>query len=108
MLQRTPEWFAARVGKVTVFGIAALLLATGTAHAAGVDYICGDYSIVVEPKNRTYQSFDGHTQTTSTVTVTKGITINDDTSGDKRIVKKLPRNKNGKVAVHGMPCRKIY
>ena len=51
--------------------VAALFLATGTAHAAGVDYICGHYSIVVEPKNRTYQSFDGNTQTTSTVTVTK-------------------------------------
>jgi|SRR6516162_3802077 len=94
--------------KLLLTSIAALLLATGAAHAAGVDYICGHYSIVVEPKNRTYQSFDGSTRTTSTVTVTKGITINDDTSGDKRIVKKLPRNKNGKVAVHGMPCRKIY
>jgi hypothetical protein len=59
-------------------GIAALFLAMGTAHAAGVDYICGHYSIVVEPKNRTYQSFDGNTQTTSTVTVAKGIKISDD------------------------------
>jgi hypothetical protein len=93
--------------KLLLAGIAALFLATGTTHAAGVDYICGHYSIVVEPKNRTYQSFDGNTQTTSTVTVTKGITINDDTSGDKQIVKKLPRNKNGKVAVHGISCRRI-
>jgi hypothetical protein len=89
-----------------IAGIAALLLATGTAHAAGVDYICGDYSIVVEPKKRTYQSFDGHTQTTSTVTVAKGIKI---FANDRlRTVKTLPRNKSGKVAVHGIPCRKVY
>ena len=91
-----------------IAGIAALLLATGTAHAAGVDYICGHYSIVVEPKNRTYQSFDGNTQTTSTVTVTKGIKISDDINGKLRMVKMLPRNKSGKVAVHGIPCRRIY
>jgi hypothetical protein len=90
-----------------IAGIAALLLAPGTAHAAGVDYICGDYSIVVEPKKRTYQSFDGHTQTTSTVTVTKGIKIFD-ANGRLRRMKTLPRNKSGKVAVHGIPCRKVY
>jgi hypothetical protein len=91
-----------------IAGIAALvLMATGTAHAAGVDYICGDYSIVVEPKNRTYQSFDGHTQTTSTVTVNKGIKIFD-ANGRLRTVKTLARNKSGKVAVHGIPCRKVY
>jgi hypothetical protein len=94
--------------KLLLAGVAALFLATGTAHAAGVDYICGHYSIVVEPKNRTYQSFDGNTQTTSTVTVTKGIKISDDVNGKSRIVKMLPRNKSGKVAVHGIPCRKIY
>jgi len=88
--------------------ITALFLATGTAHAAGVDYICGHYSIVVEPKNRTYQSFDGNTQTTSTVTVTKGIKIINDDNGESRTVKTLPHNKNGKIAVHGIPCRKIY
>jgi hypothetical protein len=91
-----------------LIGVAALLLTTGAAHAAGVDYICGHYSIVIEPKNRTYQSFDGDTQTTSTVTVTKGIKISDDANGKLRTVKTLPRNKSGKVAVHGIPCRKIY
>jgi hypothetical protein len=94
--------------KLLLAGVAALLLATGTAHTAGVDYICGHYSIVVEPKNRTYQSFDGNTQTTSTVTVTKGIKISDDINGKLRMVKMLPRNKSGKVAVHGIPCRRIY
>jgi len=89
--------------------VAALsVLGASVAHAAGVDYICGHYSIVVEPKNRTYQSFDGDTQTTSTVTVTKGIKISDDANGKLRTVKTLPRNKSGKVAVHGIPCRKIY
>jgi hypothetical protein len=93
--------------KLLLTSIAALFLATGAAHAAGVDYICGDYSIIVEPKNRTYQSFDGHTQTTSTVTVTKGIKIFD-ANGELRTAKTLPRNKSGKVAVHGIPCRKAY
>jgi hypothetical protein len=89
--------------RLFIAGTAALLLATGTAHAAGIDYVCGDYSIAVEPKNRTYQSFskDG----VSTVTVTKGVTIfGNDTFWT---VKKLPRNKSGKVAVHGIPCRKV-
>ena len=94
--------------KLLLTGLAALFLTMGTAHAAGVDYICGHYSIVVEPKNRTYESFDGNTQTTSTVTVTKGIKISDDANGKSRTVKMLPRNKSGKVAVHGILCRKIY
>jgi hypothetical protein len=94
--------------KLLLTGVAALFLTTGTADAAGVDYICGHYSIVIEPKNRTYQSFDGNTQTTSTVTVTKGIKIFDDANGKLWTVKMLPRNKSGKVAVHGIPCRKIY
>ena len=92
--------------RLLLSGITALFLATGTAHAAGVDYICGRYSIVVEPKNRTYQSFDGDTQTTSTVTVTKGIKISDDVTGKLRTLKMLPRNKSGRVAVNGIPCRK--
>ena len=93
--------------RLLLTGVAALFLVTGTARAAGVDYICGHYSIVVEPKNRTYQSFDGNTQTTSTVTVTKGIKIFD-ANGRLRTVKTLPRNKSGKVAVHGIPRRKVY
>jgi hypothetical protein len=92
--------------------VAALFLATGTAHAAGVDYICGHYSIVVEPKNRTYDSYDYNTATgipnVSTVAVAKGIKIFDDVNGKSWTVKMLPRNKSGKVAVHGMPCRRIY
>ena len=54
--------------KALITGVAALLLATGEpVSAAGVDYVCGDiYSIVVEPKDRTYTSFDGDTQTYST------------------------------------------
>ena len=74
------------------------------ASAAGIDYICGDYSIVVEPKNRTYQSYSEGI--TSTVAVSKGITIFG-ASGEPRMVKTLPRNKSGRVAVHGIPCRKV-
>jgi hypothetical protein len=95
--------------RVFIAGLAALFLATGgPVSAAGVDYICGDiYSIVIESKDRTYESFDGSTGTTTTVFVPKGITIFNDESGDKWIVKTLPRDKRGKVVVRGKTCRKI-
>ena len=89
--------------------IAVLFLATG-AHAAGVDYVCGDhYSIVIEPKNRTYRSYDFRSSPdpiVSTVFVPKGITIYDK-NGEKWTVKTLPRDKRGKVVVRGKTCRKI-
>src|SRR5262245_26419193 len=91
--------------KLLLTSIAALFLATGAAHAAGVDYVCGHYSIIVEPKNRTYQSWDGQTMTT--IAVAKGIKINDDTNGNSWELKRLPRGKNGKVSVHGIPCQRI-
>jgi hypothetical protein len=85
--------------KLFLAGIAALLLATGEpVSAAGVDYVCGDiYSIVVEPKDRTYTNFDGATQTYSTIFVPKGITIHNDKTGQKWTVKALPRDKRGSV-----------
>jgi hypothetical protein len=91
-----------------IIGVAVALLTMlclpQSASAVGLDYICGDYSIVIEPKDRTFTSFDGNTQTTSTVFVPKGITVYDDKSGDKWTVKTLPRNKHGKVAVRGKTC----
>jgi|SRR6516162_489909 hypothetical protein len=102
--------------KLLLFGIAALFLATGEpVSAAGVDYVCGDtYSIIIEPKDRTIKTYgrmdvdsDGVHQTETTEFVPKGITIYNDTSGDKRTVKKLPRNKKGQVAVRGNVCRRI-
>src|SRR5215471_18733828 len=98
--------------KLTLAVIAALFLATG-AHAAGVDYVCGDhYSIVIEPKNRTYQSYDFRGSTNekpivSTVFVPKGITIYNDKGSEKWTVKTLPRNKRGNVTVRGKVCRKV-
>src|SRR5262245_23060813 len=92
--------------KLFLTGIAALLLATGTAQAAGVDYVCGDhYSIVIEPEDRTINVFDGRTQTRYKEIVKKGITINGE--NEAWTVKTLPRNKKGKVAVRGIPCKKI-
>lgn len=83
-------------------GVAALFLATGTAHAVGIDYFCGDtYSIVVEPKNRTYQVFEGNEKPMTTVFVPKGITIYNDKSGIKWTVKTVPRKVGGKT------CRKV-
>src|SRR5262245_13356445 len=85
---------------------AALFLATGTAQAAGVEYVCGDcYSIVIEPEDRTIDVFDGRTQTRYKEIVTKGITINGD--NEAWTAKTLPRNKKGKVAVRGIPCKKL-
>jgi hypothetical protein len=77
------------------------------ARAAGVDYVCGYYpnvySIVIEPKDRTFTSFNGITQTHSTVFVPKGITIYGP-ADEQWTVKTLPRNKHGKVAVRGKTC----
>jgi hypothetical protein len=83
------------------------IIGARSAHAAGVDYICGNYSIAIEPKDRTFESFDGNTQTYSTVFSPKGITVYDDKSGDSWTVKTLPRNKHGKVAVRGKACVRI-
>jgi hypothetical protein len=90
--------------------ISALLLATGMARAAGIDYVCGQYTIVVKPEDRTITVHDWNiqpgTETVYTETVPKGITSFGD--NDKFwTVKTLPRNKRGKVAVHGIPCQKI-
>ena len=97
--------------KLFLTGTAMLFLSTGTAYTAGVDYVCGDnYSIVIEPKNRTYRSYDFRSSTepiVSTVFVSKGITIHNDETGQKWSVKTLPRNKSGKVSVRGKVCRKI-
>jgi hypothetical protein len=43
----------------------------------------------------------------TTITVAKGIKINDDTNGNSWELKRLPRGKNGKVSVHGIPCQRI-
>jgi len=55
-------------------GIAALFLATG-ATAAGIDYVCGPYSIIIEPKDRTYTSHQQTDPIETIVFVPKGITI---------------------------------
>jgi hypothetical protein len=82
--------------------IAALFLPTRAAHAVGIDYPCGDtYSIVVEPKDRAFQSFDGQTGITTTVFVPKGITIYNDKSGINWTVKTVPRKVGGKT------CKKV-
>jgi hypothetical protein len=51
--------------RAVIMLIALTIAAFGIPHSAlasGVDYICGDhYSIVIEPKDRTYTSFDGNT-----------------------------------------------
>ena len=76
--------------KLFLTGTAMLFLST-----AGVDYVCGDnYSIVIEPKNRTYRSYDFRNSTepiVSTVFVSKGITIHNDETGQKWTVSVRPK-----------------
>jgi hypothetical protein len=74
------------VKKLLLTGVAALFLATG-ATAAGVDYVCGPYTIIIEPKDRTYTSHQQTDPMETIVSVPKGITSYGDTSGDKRTVK---------------------
>jgi len=67
-----------------------LIVLTIAAHAIDVDYLCGKpwrYSIVIEPKDRIMQTFNTDTQTTSTVAVTKGIKIINETNGKTETVK---------------------
>jgi hypothetical protein len=90
-----------KVKKTLLAGVAALFLATGTAHAVGVDYFCGDtYSIVVEPKDRTINVFEQGTFH-HTEFVPKGITVHNDKSGIKWTVKRVPRKVGGKT------CKKV-